>query len=222
MHPKDIVTRLALPLGLLGAGFLGGLSAAQDPEEEPPEFDMAEMMRMQQQAMLDAQPGPEHEEIAKGAGTWDVETKIFMPPMPGMQAMDPMTSEAESVNEMVLGGRFLMSRVSGHFMGMETESISFFGFDRRHDKYVTVGLDTMGTYFVTAEGVRDEDGIIRMHGYDDDGMGGQEYFFELDDSDPDRTVMNIYFSKMGPMEFEQPHKMVEMVQTRRKGEREDG
>jgi hypothetical protein len=35
---------------------------------------------------------------------------------------------------------------------MTVESTTIIGFDRRSKKYTTVGLDTMGTYWVTAAG----------------------------------------------------------------------
>ena len=192
-------------------GFLTGATLPQEPapDQEPQEGpSMLEMMEL-------GQPGPEHAELAKGVGTWDAVSTLTMPPMPGMPEMPPMQSKATTVNEMVLGNRFMRSVSSGMMMGQKTESITYIGFDRRHDEYVVVGLDTMGTYFVTARGKRGEDGVIRLAGSDDDGWGGQDFVFEVDDSDPDRTVTRVIFSKLAGQELDPPHKMVEVVQTRR-------
>lgn len=44
------------------------------------------------------------------------------------------------------------------------EVLSIYGFDRRTNEYTVVGFDTMGTYYVTAAGTREPDGLMRMRG----------------------------------------------------------
>jgi hypothetical protein len=117
---------------------------------------------------------------------------------------------------MVLGGRFLRTYAVGEMMGMKTESIAFLGFDRRLEEYVTIGLDTMGTYFITASGKKSEDGVIRMHGVDEDPMGRQVYTFELESVGEDGLITRLFFSEMGGMKFETPYQMMEIRAKRRK------
>lgn len=203
---------LILPSLFSALGVLTGAQLAQEPAQEP--APAPTMMEMQMEMMRLAQPGPEHDALTKMVGDWDMSAKMTMPPMPGMDGMPPMESKAKTKQELVLGGRFIRSVAKGSMMGQPVESLSYLGYDRRHDEYVTVGFDTMGTYFVTARGKRGEDGIIRMHGTDDDGFGGQEYTFEIDDSDEDNIVTKVLFSKMGGQTFDPPHTMVEVVQAR--------
>ena len=196
---------------------LFGCAGAGAAEEEPGEsggFDAADMARM----MELAQPGPEHEELARGAGEWDQKIIMWLPAMEGMPEMPPMESNAIAKHTMVLGGRFLMTEGSGSFMGMDVATINFVGYDRRNEEYVTVGLDTMGTYFITARGKRGEDGVLRLHGVDDDPMGRQVYTFEIEDESEDVTITRLFFSELGGMVMDPPHKMMEIRATRKAGD----
>jgi hypothetical protein len=73
--------------------------------------------------------------------------------------------KAESL--MILGNRFLV--IDGHGKTGTHESAFRFtiGFDRRHEEYVIILIDTAGTYHVSARGKPTENGI-RMLGSDDD------------------------------------------------------
>lgn len=203
---------LLIPALFSSLGLMAGTQLPQEPAQDP--ADGKSMMEIQMEMMRLAQPGPEHEELAKGVGSWVNASTMTMPPMPGMAGMPPMQMSSTAEHEMVLGGRWMRMVTKGTMMGQPMEAITYVGFDRRHGDYVTVAFDTMGTYFVTGRGKRGEDGIIRMHGTDDDGYGGQEYVFEVDDSDPERVTTKLIFAKMGGMTFDPPHTMLEVVQTR--------
>ena len=82
-------------------------------------------------------------------------------------------------------------------------------------EYTTVGLDTLGTYFVTGQGPRGEDGVIRMHGEDDDTMGGQVYTFEYEILGPDEHEYRVIFHRIGPTVYEEPFTMVSVRSTRK-------
>lgn len=187
--------------------------AAPDDDDEPATggLDMQAMM----EAMQLAQPGPEHEQLMATAGTWEQRMTIHMPPMEGMPQMPAMTSTADATLTPVLGGRFLMSESGGVMMGMPVEQLSFIGFDRRTEEYITVGLDTMGTYFVTGRGPRGEDGVVRMHGVDEDPMGRQVYTFEVEHISEDEQRISVLFTEMGGMTFEEPFEMVRIESTRK-------
>jgi hypothetical protein len=116
---------------------------------------------------------------------------------------------------MVLGGRFLELVAKGDFMGAPFESITMIGFDRRNEVWTTVGFDTLGTYWVTGTGKRDEAGVIHMLGRDESPQGSQEFIFEVEFVSDDELVSSVYFTKMGPQVFDEPFKMVEVRYTRK-------
>lgn len=206
----DRRTILALAVAALVAAAFACPAPAQDGPEHPaqdPEM-MAKMMAM-------AQPGPEHEELAKMVGDWEVETHMFMAP-----GADPMVMTGSGHAEMVLGGRFLQASTSGgEGTPFPMESISYMGYDRRKGEYTLLGLDTMGTYWVTAAGNWDEEcGCISMYGEDEDPVVGatKKYWFNYYPVSEGEFRMEIVFDGES-LGFDGKHKMVEIIH-RRAGE----
>lgn len=156
------------------------------------------------------QPGPEHDELAKLAGEW--EAAISLQAMPGTE---PMESKASVSSRTILGGRFLEITTHGSFMGTDFESRTLLGFDRRHEQYTVIGLDTLGTYWVTGKGERGADGVIRMRGEDDDPMGKQVYVFEYEVLGQDEYVQRVVFEQLGDQKFDPPFEMVTVRNTRK-------
>lgn len=204
---KTSIAALALCAAAFSLG--AGLPSSQDgaPEGAPAGLSMEQMMAM----MELAQPGPEHEEFARRVGEWDAEISMQM--MPGAPAqVVPASASARTI----LGGRYLEITTKGSMMGMPTESIAILGFDRRHGEYTLIGLDTMGTYWVTGQGKRGEDGVLRMRGEDDEPMGKQVYTFEYKFLGPDEHEFRVLFHELGPQKFDPPFQMVK-VHSKRKG-----
>jgi hypothetical protein len=111
-----------------------------------------------------AQPGPEHEKLARYAGGWTVEMKMGS----GRAAMT-YTGTAE--NRMVVGGRFLQMEYRVRGTAGEAEGIFSLGFDNRHQRHALIAMDSFGNYFVTSQGKADEKtGQLRLLGTDDDPM----------------------------------------------------
>ena len=185
------------------------LQDASDDEGEVSEAGSRKVPSMMEMMAL-GMPGAEHKELAKYAGEWEQQLSLWMGPGGGQ----PMQAKGRATNEMILGGRFLQTKGAASMMGMKTEQLSFLGFDRRHEKYITYGLDTMGTYGVAASGVVEEDGMLRLHGRDEEPWGAQVYHFEIEWMGPDKYRYSIYFKEMGGMTFDEPFKMVEVVNTR--------
>jgi hypothetical protein len=157
--------------------------AAQDYDAEK----MALMMEL-------AKPGPEHQMLEKMTGTWEQDIKIWMKP-----GAEPMLMNGKSVNEMILGGRFLKSNVSGGEGEMKMEGLSIMGFDRRHQKFTTVGFDTWGTYYITAAGPYDEETkSIIMYGEDEEVTMGvtQKYDIIVRFVDDNTYVSEVVFKEM--------------------------
>lgn len=132
---------------------------------------------------------------------------------------EPMTFKAESVNKMILGGRFLLLQSKSGEGEMFTEAFNLAGFDRRHEKYTTIGLDTWKTYFVTAGGTYDEKTkTLKIYSEDEDQVMGftQKYDFILHFESPDRVVYEVVFYDFPTTVGEQREfKMIEIVYTRK-------
>jgi hypothetical protein len=185
--------------------FQGVGPAGAGAQEPTPEL-MARVMEL-------AQPGPEHAVLTGLAGEWDQTVRIW--PEPGAA---PMELTGRAVNRMILGNRFLESNstYSIGVPGESLESVSLLGFDRRHEEFTLVGLDTQGTYWVTARGTRDDSGTIVMRGTDDEPVIGhtQVYDFRITIDGPDRYVVEIVFHDEMHTRGGGPFRMVEVVHTR--------
>ena len=161
--------------------------AQREPTEarRPTATQRAEMMRQMQLIG----PGPEHRELKSLAGSWDV--KMF-------RGNSDLGFNGSATASMILGDRFLVIDGRGTPSGRNTEFRYTIGFDRRHDQYVILCLDTSGTYPVTARGKASESGI-RLRGTDDDpmmkkmGYGEKKFAFDLDiQGDAEFTIETIY------------------------------
>jgi hypothetical protein len=148
--------RTMLPLLLVLACPL----AAQRP-------DSAQIARI----MAMAQPGPEHQRLAALAGAWDVS---FTSSMPGM------AFTAVAHNDLILGGRFLSSRIGDEADGMGFKALTILGFDRGPGVYTAVGFDTLGTFYVTGAGPWDEaNKRAVLAGSYDDPVTGHAHVYEF-------------------------------------------
>lgn len=99
-----------------------------------------------------AQPGPEHQALAKLAGTWNVAATMWMEP-----GKPPMESTGTAKIETILDGRYLRQDYQGEFMGQKFTGLGIEGFDRVRNAYTTAWLDSMST------------GIMHMDGKSSDG-----------------------------------------------------
>lgn len=168
--------------------------AAQDQMKPPTPEEMQAMMAMMG-------PGPEHKDFEPLAGTWDMDITFNM-------GGPPMKVAGRAVNTLILGGRFLQSATKGHAaaMGMDIESLSIYGFDRRTNEYTVVGYDTMGTYYVTAAGKKQPGAKeVVMQGSVEENApvrGRMDYDMVLRWVDADTYVSEIIFKfPAGPMKI---------------------
>jgi len=107
-----------------------------------------EMMKAWQESMT---PGSMHEMLAHKVGEWKAEVKMWMDP-----SQPPSTSEAKTVCESILGGRYFKSTHTGNMMGMPFEGFEITGYDNVKKKFFSVWLDNMGTGVMMSEGTYDE------------------------------------------------------------------
>ena len=135
-----------------------------------------------------AGPGEEHARLKQMVGNWKVSMKA---------ADNNWGFDGQAKSSMILGDRFLVIDGTGKTGNRESAFRYTIGFDRRHDHYVIILMDTTGTYHVTARGESTE-GTIRVFGTDDDPqmkkMGLVKKFgFDLDiRSDDQFSITTIY------------------------------
>jgi len=96
-------------------------------------------------------PGDMQKMLAKGVGTWKMQTKWWMAP-----GTEPTVSEATAVSEMVMDGRYLQTKVSGNMMGMPFNGMSIEGYDNAMKIFMTTWIDNMGTGIMFLTGKWDE------------------------------------------------------------------
>ena len=161
-------------------------AAAQDAQMTPPSPE--EMQKM----MALMGPGPEHKDFETLAGSWNMDITFNM-------GGPPMKVSGRAENTLILGGRFLKSETKGHAeaMGIDIESLSIYGFDRRTNEYTVVGYDTMGTYYVTAAGKKAPGASeVVMQGWVEESApvrGRMDYDMVLRWVDADTYVSEIIF-----------------------------
>lgn len=111
-------------------------------------MDQEAMMKAWQESMT---PGPMHEMLANRVGEWNAEVTMWMDPN-----QPPTTSEAKTVTESILGGRYFKSTHTGDMMGMPFEGYEISGYDNVKKKFFSIWIDNMGTGFMTSEGTYDD------------------------------------------------------------------
>lgn len=99
-------------------------------------------------------PAEEHEFLKKMEGTWNAKTTFWMDP-----SADPMVSEGKMEGELILGGRFLVSKYSGETPWGPFEGMAIDGYDRIRKHYTGLWIDSMGTPMMTFTG--SVDGNVR-------------------------------------------------------------
>ncbi|MEZ6197418.1 MAG: family 16 glycoside hydrolase [Planctomycetota bacterium] len=144
-----------------------------------------EAMREMMKAMT---PGPQHAEIARGAGRWSLERTITMP---GVQLF---TSTGESVGKMVLDGRFLEVETRGEMMGMSESSKVLVGYDNTRALYTVVAMSTNSTGMMMATGKKLEDGSYLYEGtiYEYPTPGGRPFRHTHRWVNDDTQVMEVF------------------------------
>jgi hypothetical protein len=129
--------------------------------------DQNEMMQKWMDYMT---PGDMHEMMAKSVGEWTYESKYWMDP-----SAPPMVSKGKSVNEMILGGRYLKSMSYSDVMGMPMEGMNILAYDKATNEFFSFWIDNLGTGMTMARGKYDEKTkVVSMKGTMVEPMSGGE------------------------------------------------
>ncbi len=113
----------------------------------------AERQKAQEMYMKLSSPGEHHVFLKNYVGDWRVETTAIMGP-----GAEPQKSEGASHAEMIMGDRYVMSRLTGTMFGQPFEGIQIIGYDNLENKYRSFWIDNAGTSFYLTTGELDKTG----------------------------------------------------------------
>lgn len=141
-----------------------------------------------------AKPVAEHQRLAELSGPWNVTTSLWF----GPEAPEQKSTGSGS-GRMILGGRFLQldTTVRG---AMNHEAVTIMGYDRRTGEYTMFGIDTLGTYSITAKGRYDarRQAIVLDGSYAQPPSGNeQKYRFVLTSPSSREHLMTLFFEMDG-------------------------
>ena len=115
-------------------------------------------------------PGEVHKMLAQSSGDWTEEITMWMDP-----SAAPTKTTTNSKSEMIMGGRYLVSKTTGDMMGMPFEGMSIIGYDNSKKIFTSTWYDNFGTGTMTMEGIWDEQTkSITFKGKATDPMTGKE------------------------------------------------
>jgi len=138
---------------------------------------------------------PEHQKLGELSGRWTMTSKLWLNP-----AEPPRLASGTASGRLILGGRFLQLDSSVKGGGISADSVTILGFDRRTSDYTMIGLDTLGTYYITAAGKYDEaaKGILLDGSYAMPPTGqDQKYHFTWRTDSADEHVLLLHFDVPG-------------------------
>ena len=136
--------------------------------QEPQEYAAPTMEEMMAAYMEAGAPGEAHAMLGKWAGEWTVEVKSYMP---GMD--EPMVTAATVSAESAMGGRWLIEKVKGDFMGQPFEGVSITGYNNSSGMYENAWYDNMATALVYSTG-EVEGNVMTMKGTFIDPLTGEK------------------------------------------------
>jgi hypothetical protein len=134
---------LGLPIGFAIAYAVQPKSADRPASTGAPDPAFLELMG----------PGPEHQQIAKVAGTWNVDCTMWM-----KEGEDPIESTGLAIFTPMFDGRFVNCEYKGTFMGQPFHGRSTLGYDRAAKRYFTTWHDSMATGFTYLSGTSSDGG----------------------------------------------------------------
>ncbi len=166
------------------------LLATSAHAEEPAKKSKSEIDAAMEYYIETAKPVAEHQRLAELTGPWKVTTRLWFGP-----DAEPQTSNGTGSGRMILGGRFLVleTDVKGAF---DAQAWTLMGFDRRTNDYTLTGIDTLGTYSITAAGKFDaaQKGVILHGSYAQPPSGKeQKYRFVWTTPSPREHLLTLYF-----------------------------
>ncbi|MBI1826995.1 MAG: DUF1579 family protein [Planctomycetes bacterium] len=172
--PKDSAKPADHPVGDHPAAAKPGAdhpSAGKPSADHPGAGKPGEMSPEMKAHMEVMMPGPEHQKLAKYAGSWTFKSTMTRAGAP------PEETDGAADLDMAFEGRFLHEHNKGTMMGMPFEGGKLVGFNRGSKKYEAVWAYTMGTGILTMNGASDDGGkTIKFSAAFDNEVGAHETF----------------------------------------------
>ena len=134
-----------------------------------------------------------------------------------MDGAPPVKSTGTSINTLVMGGRYLLSKITSNFMG-GYEGMGIDGYDKVRKEYVSTWIDSMGTGVMVSRGKKLEDGRIEYRsGPQLDPATGKEVAFRMTTEwkSDDEQLFEMFATPAGAPE-DQEAKIMTIVFTRQK------
>jgi hypothetical protein len=180
----------------------GTSSAAQ-----PHQMSAAEQEIMEKYTKA-ATPGPEHQKLAKLAGTWKMQVTAWMTP-----GAPPEKSEGTAEFKPILGGRYLVQEVKSTMGGQPFEGQGTMGFDNVTQERFATWTDNMSTGLLVMRGKCPADAKkCTMRGQGSDAMAGKMVSFTETTTMTDDN--NFTFEMRGPGPDGKQYKMLEIKYAR--------
>ena len=163
----------------------------------------------EEQMTQNAKPGAAHSNLAKLAGEYTTNTKLFMAP-----GAPPQESAGEAKLWMTLDGRFLSEDDSGMFFGQPTKGFKMIGYNNASKRYEGIWTYTMSTSIMTLNGDSKDDGktINFAATYDDQNGVKQKLDIVMRQTDSDHLIVEL----SGKQPDGKPGPTLETVYTRKK------
>ena len=169
------------------------LSAPQDKKKKDSDATLPTQAQLEAR-YLAAEPGLEHERLAKLKGKWTVDVREWARP----EDRQAMRWKAVAEGRSILGRRFVELRVAGKHGKRKVEELLLLGFDRRRSEYTLTRLDTNGTHTTSASGKWSRDlKQISFEGVDDDPTLGRRERFRYDLRTPNENEFRLYRTVFG-------------------------
>lgn len=137
---------ISLLIATISITFLNNLIA-----EEKHKMNEKEMMEMWMEI---ATPGEKHKYFEYFVGEWEITSTMWEP------GKEPQVSKGTSKNKLILGDRYLLSKMYGSYGEMPFEGLSIAGYDKYNKTFKTFWIDNFGTGFYLTKGKLNESGKI--------------------------------------------------------------
>jgi hypothetical protein len=152
MQPTRPITAALAPaaaLVLSASALAQGTAPSDRPASAPPagQVDEAELMR---QWLAASEPGPMHEVLMRGVGSWQARMKSWL--QPGAPPVES-TGTAKVTGEMY--GRFTRLDYTGSFGPLPFSGSGTYGYNNATGKFESVWIDSMSTGMLLMTGTYD-------------------------------------------------------------------
>jgi hypothetical protein len=177
--------RRPLPALLLVLAFFAVPAGATDSGSP------SEMEKMMKAWEKYSTPGEGHRPLERMVGRWTTVTKMWMDP-----ERPAMETRGTAEWSMTLGGRWLVTRYSGEFMGKPFEGVAMTGYDNFREVYISTWTDNVSTGLMSSTGSANGDRtVISLSGTMDEPLTGEKNkrfreVFRL--TGPDTFTMEMY------------------------------